>query len=1177
MSLLNAVTIRDANVPPNLTDFCEELSGRVCYGSGDGHSFFDQIILHPDSRPMTAIRTIHGTYQSTRLPQGATNSPAYAQRVSTHIFLEMLGELVQVFVDDLVIKGPRSDYDNKMLEGTNLRLWFLEYLRTYAIVLRRYQHAGLTLSGEKFIAITPKISITGIVVDKDGKHSDPTKVAKLENWPCPPPNVSSLRGFLGLANYLRPFIKDFATIDAPLRKLMTGRFRWNDEATLAMEELKQAAKEQPILVAIDYSSTEALVLAVDSSQIAAGWALYQGDAEAGELRKLNQYGSVGFSDVESRYSQPQLELCGVFKAVKHLRHHLYGVFFILEVDAASLRQMINSPDIPNAAMTRWVQYLKLFDQEIRHVPAKRHTLPDGLSRTDFDTVEAAEEWPVDKIGLDAVAVAEGGAQEEGKGTEEENEEAKQGQADSDRPRERGEKREEEDDKDGASQERSVIRKEMEFAVKDAHNTGGDPQRRTAEANKTEASAGHIQAYSFTNRTPSTLGPSTADISDWRRRATEGSDREYDLDSELQGQPAVSQEEGTRTAPTTDDLQRQTVGTSVQGSRTSHPARNDPRPAGTDTPEGAESSDADDILTTRFTTTDSSSSRSSNSDIEQEDAIPLRTHLYSDKWLNLAEYLHSGLSPTVLAPLNPARRKWVKRQLGKFFVRSGRLYKRGKHDVPLLVIDSDELKERLLHEAHERHGHRGRDATISLLAKRVWWERLAHDCVQHVISCDPCQRRQQRVQREPARYAAIPNLFSRFNMDIVDLGQGVGPKRYLVVARDALSGWPEARLLSDKSASSVRTFLEEDILTRYGGAIQTILTDNGTENAGEAEWIIKHLGFNHAYSTEYNPEGNSEVERGHGPLVEGMLKASYDDRSNTASYLPYALWADRITTRRTTLCSPFELVYGMDPIIPMDLELETFVLFDWDTVQSTTHLIAARIRQLKRRMDDLHLAKLRLELSRSRGRSYADSRHAHLLRDPLPPNTLVIVSNPKHDQRAQDRWMGPYRVTGQLPGGSYSLAELDGTRLQRNYAAKHVRRYFTRPVPVADASTVPQHLAPAPQTRRADLSSSTPVVPSSRPPLRTSSQQTPATAPPVLRLPVARMSRPALPHRDIPPSVTIRPHFTPYVLDNGITFPSTPPTVRVPGFSVVPPRPHQRFLPPPYPPPEFVPGYSHTPF
>ncbi|KAE8225689.1 hypothetical protein CF326_g7827 [Tilletia indica] len=959
----------------------------------------------------------------------------------------MLGELVQVFVDDLVIKGPRSDYDNKKLEGTNLRLWFLEYLRTYAIVLRRYQHAGLTLSGEKFVAITPRISITGIVVDRHGKHSDPVKVAKLEDWPCPPPNISSLRGFLGLANYLRPFIKNFAVIDAPLRKLLTGRFRWNDDATVAMEQLKQAAKQQPILVAIDYSSSEPLVLAVDSSQIAAGWALYQGDAEEGQLRKLNQYGSVGFSEVESRYSQPQLELCGVFKAVKQLRHSLYGTFFILEVDAASLRQMINSPDIPNAAMTRWVQYLKLFNHQIRHVPGRHHTLPDGLSRTDFDTVEPAEDSMDDKIGLEARALGIGSAD-----TTSSSGETKQDQQTS---------TDQEEEKVFGKAHYTTMgndrrrRVSKDGSIKGNHEMGSDSQRRAAVSKEEESKSDHdgqardgdLQGQtakaSYTHITPTTTGTLGADIIDWRRRATEGTSRIDDRNGESQGRPAVSEEEGNGIARETDDLRRQTVGIPAHLGQT--PEDTNLPPEGIDTPEGTDSEDSDDFLTSCDTAPDDTSSDSSTED--PANPAPLQRTLYSDKWLHLAEYLHSGLSFQVLKPLAPSRRQWVKNQIGKFFVRGGRLYRRGKRDIPLLVIDTEDLKQKLLHEAHEQHGHRGRDATVSLLLKRVWWEKLAVDCLRHVLSCDPCQRRQQRMHREPARHAPIPNLFERFNMDIVDLGQGVGPKRYLVVARDALTGWPEARLLSDKTSASVRTFLEEDVFSRYGGTICTILTDNGPENSGETKFIVKHLGFKHAFSTQYNPEGNTEVERGHGPLVEGMLRASYDDRANIAAYLPYALWADRITTRRTTSYSPFELVYGMDPIIPMDIELSTFVLFDWDRIQSTTDLIAARTRQLKRRMDDLHLAKLRLEYSRQQGRTYADTRNSHLLRDPLPPGSLVIVSNPKHDQRAEDRWFGPYRVTRQLPGGSYALTELNGTPMDRNYAAKHVRQYFSRSVPL----------------------------------------------------------------------------------------------------------------------------------
>ncbi|KAE8230174.1 hypothetical protein CF326_g4831 [Tilletia indica] len=138
LTQLNRVTIRDANIPPYIFEFTEQLAGRQCYGSADSYSFFDQITLAHQSRPLTAIRTPMGLLQSTTLPQGATNSHAYAQRVSTHIFRDEIPENVSVFVDDLIIKGPRSNYGGELYPGTNMRRWFVEYLRKIATTQDAY-------------------------------------------------------------------------------------------------------------------------------------------------------------------------------------------------------------------------------------------------------------------------------------------------------------------------------------------------------------------------------------------------------------------------------------------------------------------------------------------------------------------------------------------------------------------------------------------------------------------------------------------------------------------------------------------------------------------------------------------------------------------------------------------------------------------------------------------------------------------------------------------------------------------------------------------------------------------------------------------------------------------------------------------------------------------------------
>jgi hypothetical protein len=67
--------------------------------------------------------------------------------------------------------------------------------------------------------------------------------------------------------------------------------------------------------------------------------------------------------------------------VKAECHRLYGIHFRIKVDARSLLEMINKPDLlPNAPGNRWLAFINLFDFEMVHIPAERHKGPDSLSR-----------------------------------------------------------------------------------------------------------------------------------------------------------------------------------------------------------------------------------------------------------------------------------------------------------------------------------------------------------------------------------------------------------------------------------------------------------------------------------------------------------------------------------------------------------------------------------------------------------------------------------------------------------------------------------------------------------------------------------------------------------------------------------------------------------------------------
>ncbi len=63
------------------------------------------------------------------------------------------------------------------------------------------------------------------------------------------------------------------------------------------------------------------------------------------------------------------------------QHRLHNIHFQVIVDAGFIFivQMMQAPDLPNAAMTRWIAYIQLFTFEIQHKPGVMHWVPDGLS------------------------------------------------------------------------------------------------------------------------------------------------------------------------------------------------------------------------------------------------------------------------------------------------------------------------------------------------------------------------------------------------------------------------------------------------------------------------------------------------------------------------------------------------------------------------------------------------------------------------------------------------------------------------------------------------------------------------------------------------------------------------------------------------------------------------------
>ena len=113
---INAVTIRDASLPPAVEEFSEKFAVYLLVSLVDLFSGYDQCTLDPASRDITAFHTPLGLMRMTTLPMGYTNAVQVFDRVMRKVLHEqILQGRCEPFIDDVAAKPPnRSRYPDEV-------------------------------------------------------------------------------------------------------------------------------------------------------------------------------------------------------------------------------------------------------------------------------------------------------------------------------------------------------------------------------------------------------------------------------------------------------------------------------------------------------------------------------------------------------------------------------------------------------------------------------------------------------------------------------------------------------------------------------------------------------------------------------------------------------------------------------------------------------------------------------------------------------------------------------------------------------------------------------------------------------------------------------------------------------------------------------------------------------
>ncbi|KAJ1136943.1 hypothetical protein NDU88_003356 [Pleurodeles waltl] len=312
------------------------------------------------------------------MPFGLASAAAVFHRIMQNILKGV--EHVLCFQDDVLIYG-----NNKMEHDDTLRS-----------VLRALHKAGMTLKKEKCQFGVSSVEYLGHKISEEGVKPKNDLVKGVKEA-LAPSNKQELSSFLGLAEYMAKFVRNFAIITAPLRTLLKKDtpFQWSSECQQAFCDIKEAIIHSPHLGKFDPKLKT--YVTTDASGQGIGAMIYQ---KLNGQERIVAFTSKALNEAERRYSTIERETLACFWAIIHFKFLLWGLPCTIKTDHKPLINVFTTQGRERATprIAKWLLGLEGYNFKVEYVPGDKNNIADFLSRsTGFDRVngkdaEQENEW-----------------------------------------------------------------------------------------------------------------------------------------------------------------------------------------------------------------------------------------------------------------------------------------------------------------------------------------------------------------------------------------------------------------------------------------------------------------------------------------------------------------------------------------------------------------------------------------------------------------------------------------------------------------------------------------------------------------------------------------------------------------------------------------------------------------
>jgi transposase InsO family protein len=344
------------------------------------------------------------------------------------------------------------------------------------------------------------------------------------------------------------------------------------------------------------------------------------------------------------------------------------------------------------------------------------------------------------------------------------------------------------------------------------------------------------------------------------------------------------------------------------------------------------------------------------------------------------------------------------------------------DCKLLVLPKS-LQREFLQGIHDQCGHQGLERTEKLARVRCWWPGLNQDIKQYISKCERCMvaKRPYLPVKTPMGSIVATKPLEVLAMNFTQLEPASDGRENVLVLTDVFTKFTVAIPTRNQKADTVVKTLVKEWFLVYG-VPRRIHSDQGRSfEAGIVQELCRLYGVKKSRTTPYHPQGNGQCERFNRTLHDLLRTLPPHKKRKWPEHLRELCYAYNATPHPTTGYSPYYLLMGVDPKLPVDLLL-------FQSLDSTDTDTENWLTKHQNRLRDAHQrAKEHLEAEAVlRKKQYDKSRHVKPAPVTIGERVYLKNHSVRRRNKIQDKWDNRVYKVINTRDNVYEVELADGT-------------------------------------------------------------------------------------------------------------------------------------------------------